>query len=185
MLSLRLRSTSLWLVFRPSLKVCWLHLVPVRSAVFLAALAPCLHFKPLDLLSRDMMFAFVCAGEDFSFLIPVHPMRLHRRHVFASLRYDFVSTASPTRRSGLVRHGYPWVPTDQGLRGPCRVDPTCQKSCRPASGPGDLIHNPSDPGRPWTTLSRLQKTCRACGARFSLDHGGAAAIDPRIAGSPL
>jgi hypothetical protein len=27
----------------------------------------------------------------------------------------------------------------------------------------------------WTTLSRLQKTCRACGASFSLDHGGGTA----------
>jgi hypothetical protein len=53
-----------------------------------------------------------------------------------------------------VRHGYPWVPTDQGPRGPYQVDPTCQKPCRPASGLGDLIHNPDDPGRPWTTLSR-------------------------------
>jgi hypothetical protein len=29
---------------------------------------------------------------------------------------------------GLVRHGYPWVPIDQGPRGPCQVDPTCQKT---------------------------------------------------------
>jgi hypothetical protein len=43
---------------------------------------------------------------------------------------------------GLERHGYPWVPTDQGPGGPCQVDPTCQKPHRPASGPGDLIHNP-------------------------------------------
>jgi hypothetical protein len=40
------------------------------------------------------------------------------------------------------------VPTDQGSRGPCQVDPACQKPCRPASRPGDLIDNPSDPGRP-------------------------------------
>jgi hypothetical protein len=33
----------------------------------------------------------------FSFLILVHPMRLHRRHVFTLLQRDFVSTASPTR----------------------------------------------------------------------------------------
>jgi hypothetical protein len=52
------------------------------------------------------------------------------------------------------KHGYPWVPTDQRPRGPCQVDPTCQKSCRPASGPGDLVYNLGDPGRPWKTLSR-------------------------------
>jgi hypothetical protein len=49
------------------------------------------------------------------------------------------------------RHGYPWVPTDQGLRGPCQVDPTCQKPRRPASGPRDLIHNPGNLGTPRTT----------------------------------
>jgi hypothetical protein len=74
-----------------------------------------------------------------------------------------------------VRHGYPRVPTDQGPRGPCQVDPTCQKPCRPASGPRDLIHNPGGLGRHWTTLSRLRKTCRACGASFSIGHGGSAA----------
>jgi hypothetical protein len=88
-------------------------------------------------------------------------------------------TSSPPLRlhvdRGLVRHGYPWDPTDQGPRGPRQVDPTCQKPCRTASGPRDLIHNPGDPGRPWTILSRSQKTCRACGARFSLDYGGGAA----------
>jgi hypothetical protein len=97
----RLRSTSLCSAFRPSLKVCWLHLIPVRSAVLRATTAPCLHFKPLDLLLRDLMFAFVRAQEDFlSFWIPVHPTRPHRHHVFASHRHDFVSTVSPTRRSG-------------------------------------------------------------------------------------
>jgi hypothetical protein len=46
------------------------------------------------------------------------------------------------------RHGYSWVPTDQGSRGPCQVDPTCQKPRPPASGPGDIIHNPEDLRRP-------------------------------------
>jgi hypothetical protein len=107
-----------------------------------------------------------CSGE-FSFLIPVHPTRPPRHHVFASHRRGFVSAATPARRSGLERHGYTWVPTDQGPGGPCQVDPTCQKPRRPASGPRDLIHNPDDLGRPRTTSSRLQKTCRACGASFS------------------
>jgi hypothetical protein len=93
-----LHSISLWSPFRPSLKVCWLHLIPVRSAILQAMTAPCLHLKPLDLLSRDLMYAFIRAQEDFLFVIPVHPMRLHRCHVFASHRRHFVSTASPTRR---------------------------------------------------------------------------------------
>jgi hypothetical protein len=60
MLPSRLRSTSLWSVFRPSLNVQWLHLTLFRSRILLAVMAPCLHFKPLDLLSRDLMFVFAC-----------------------------------------------------------------------------------------------------------------------------
>jgi hypothetical protein len=48
------------------------------------------------------------------------------------------------------------------------VPPTCKWAQRPYPQPGDF-------GRPWTTLSRLGKTCRVCGASFSLDHGGGAA----------
>jgi hypothetical protein len=33
------------------------------------------------------------------------------------------------------RHGYPWVPTDQGLSHPRQVGPTCQMTCRPTCGP--------------------------------------------------
>jgi hypothetical protein len=32
---------------------------------------------------------------------------------------------------GLERHGNPWVPTDQGPKGPCQVDPTCKWARRP------------------------------------------------------
>jgi hypothetical protein len=81
----------------------------------------------------------------------------------SSLRIDMTSS-QPLRLHvdrGLERHGYPWVPTDQGPGGPCQVDPMCQKLDR------DLIHNPDDLGRPRTTSSRLGKTCRACGASFS------------------
>jgi hypothetical protein len=67
MLPSRLRSTSLWSASRPSLKVCWLHLIPVRLAVLQATTAPCLHSKPLDLHSGDLMFAFVHAEEGFLF----------------------------------------------------------------------------------------------------------------------
>jgi hypothetical protein len=66
---------------------------------------------------------------------------------------------------GLERHGYPWVPIDQGPRGLYQVDPTCQKPHRPASGPIDLIHNPEDLGRYQKTLSRSQRIRRAWSTR--------------------
>jgi hypothetical protein len=49
------------------------HLTLFRSKILLAVIAPCLHFKPLDLLSRDLMFVFVYAQEDFSSLDPHTP----------------------------------------------------------------------------------------------------------------
>jgi hypothetical protein len=42
------------------------------SKILLAVMAPCLHIKPLDLLSRDLMFVFVYAQEDFLLWI-LHP----------------------------------------------------------------------------------------------------------------
>jgi hypothetical protein len=36
---------------------------------------------------------------------------------------------------GLVRHGYPWVPTDQAHNYPRQVGPAHQKTRRPVSGP--------------------------------------------------
>jgi hypothetical protein len=82
---------------RPPLKVRWLRMILSRSGILLAVMAPCLHIKPLDLLSRDLTFVFVRTLEDFLLLIPVHPTRFHRRYVFALLRRDFVSTSTPTR----------------------------------------------------------------------------------------
>jgi hypothetical protein len=55
------------------LKVRWLLLILFRSRILLEVMAPCLHFKPLDLLSKDLMFIFVCAQEDFSSLDPHAP----------------------------------------------------------------------------------------------------------------
>jgi hypothetical protein len=91
----------------------------------------------------------------FPFLIPVHPMRLHRRHIFTSHQRDFVSAASPTRRSGACET---WVPT-----GPHR--PGSQRSL--SSGP-DLpealpickwAQRPyPQPRRPWKTLDDLIQT---------------------------
>jgi hypothetical protein len=102
-----------------------------------------------------------------NFFIPVHLTR--PSGATSSLCID-VNSFPPLQLHvdrGLERHGYPWVPTDQGPRGPCHVDPTGQKARRPANAPGDLIHNPDDLGRPRTTSSRLRKTWRACGASFS------------------
>jgi hypothetical protein len=134
----------------------------------------CLHFDLLDLCSRSSMFGFVRAQDDFLYWSPCTLRDLI--DVTSSLRIDVTSSPPLCLHvdRGLERHGYPWVPT-QGPRGPCQVDSTCQKPCRHVSGPKDLIRNPGDLGKPWTTLSRLRKTCRACGASFSLDHDGGAA----------
>jgi hypothetical protein len=101
------------------------------------------------------MFDFVCASEGFPFWIHVHPMRPQRRHVFTSLRHDIVSFATPTRRSGLERHGYIWVPTD--LEAPV-------KWTRPIRSPIDLQVDPEtlsttpatleDLGRPYPNPGR-------------------------------
>jgi hypothetical protein len=95
--------------------------------------------------------------------------------------YPYVRQAYDFSRNS-VRHGYPWVPTDQGPRGPCQMDLTYQKPSQPASGSGDLIHSPDDFGRPRTTLSRSRVTCWAFGASLSLDHGGGAASRPEDRG---
>jgi hypothetical protein len=39
---------------------------------------------------------------------------------------------------GLQRHGYPWIPTDQGPGGPSQEDPTCQKPFDLQVGPETL-----------------------------------------------
>jgi hypothetical protein len=86
---------------------------------------------------------------------------------------------------GLERHGYPWVPTDQGPGGPYQVDPTYQKPHRPTSGPETLSTTPttleyprrphSDPGRPAGLV--VQASPLGCGA--------APPVGPRIVGSAL
>jgi hypothetical protein len=71
------------------------------------------------------MFGFVRAeGDFFLFWITVHPTRPQRCHAFASLRH---ASSQPLRLHidrGLERHGYPWVPTDQGLNRPRQAGPT-------------------------------------------------------------
>jgi hypothetical protein len=51
------------------------------------------------------------------------------------LRHDLSKVAVPTPRSGLVRHGYPWVPTNQSHGRPRQVGPAYQKTRRRVSGP--------------------------------------------------
>jgi hypothetical protein len=46
---------------------------------------------------------------------------------------------------GLVRHGYPWVPTDQAHGHPRQVGPAYQKTRRPASGPNRPSWRPTRP----------------------------------------
>jgi hypothetical protein len=46
---------------------------------------------------------------------------------------------------GLMRHGYPWVPTDQAHDRPRQVGPACQKTRRPDSGPNRPSWQPTRP----------------------------------------
>jgi hypothetical protein len=46
---------------------------------------------------------------------------------------------------GLVRHGYPWVPTDQAHSRPRQVGPAYQKTRRPVSGPNRHSWRPTRP----------------------------------------
>jgi hypothetical protein len=93
----------------------------------------------------------------FSFLIPVHPMRLHRRHIFASLRRDLVSTASPTRRSGACETWVPMGPHRPGSQrslsnGPDQ--PEVLSTCKWAQRPYP------QPWRPWKTSDDLIQTAK-------------------------
>jgi hypothetical protein len=46
---------------------------------------------------------------------------------------------------GLVRHGYPWVPTDQAHGRPRQVGPAYQNTRRPVSGPNRPSWRPIRP----------------------------------------
>jgi hypothetical protein len=180
MLLLLLYATSLWSAYRPSLKVCWSYLIPVRSVVLQATTVPCLHFKPLDLLSRNLMFHFICAQEDFLLWIPVHPMWSHRCHVFASLQHDIVSALRIHVDRGL---------RDMGTRGspPTRVTEVHVKWTRPVRSPADLQVVPETLSTIPATSGdlRLQKTCLACGTSFSPRLRRGTTSRPRIAASSL
>jgi hypothetical protein len=61
------------------------------------------------------------------------------------LRHDLSKVAAPTPRSGVVRHGYPWVPTDQAHGRPRQVGLAYRKTRRPVSGPNRLSWQPTRP----------------------------------------
>jgi hypothetical protein len=88
----------------------------------------------------------------------------------------FVSYAFVRKSFSYIEiHGYPWVPTDQGPGGPCQVDPTCQKPCRPASGPNDLIHNPGDLGNHGQPYPDSGRPVGLVAQASPVDRGGGAA----------
>jgi hypothetical protein len=51
------------------------------------------------------------------------------------LRHDLSGRCAYTSLGVLVRHGYPWVPTDQAHDRPRQVGPAYWKTRRPVSGP--------------------------------------------------
>jgi hypothetical protein len=70
-----------------------------------------------------------------------------------------------------VRHGYPWVPTDQAHGRPRQVGPAHQKTRHLLVGPTDLVGGPHDLLKtfqkiPRTTLSRREDSL-ACKTRQS------------------
>jgi hypothetical protein len=61
------------------------------------------------------------------------------------LHHDLSKVPAHTPLSGLVRHGYPWVPTDQAHGRPRQVGPAYQKNRRPVSGPNRPSWQPTRP----------------------------------------
>jgi hypothetical protein len=67
------------------------------------------------------------------------------------LCHDLSKVDARTPRSGLVRHGYPWVPTDEAHGRP-------DKWVRPTRRPADLSVGPTDlVGSPHVLLKTFQK----------------------------
>jgi hypothetical protein len=89
---------------------------------------------------------------------------LDRRACYSTCRWlqDFVITPSRSlhlhNTQGLVRHGYPWVPTNQDHDRPQQVGPTHQKTSRPDSGPNRPDLWSQRPSRRFlqTTLSNIR-----------------------------
>jgi hypothetical protein len=95
---------------------------------------PTSYRSSLDLLSFDKTTNRSIAKSSCSFFL------LDRRARYSTCRWlqDFVMTLSRSLRlhiaRGLVRHGYPWVPTDQAHGRPRQVGPAYYKTRRPVSG---------------------------------------------------
>jgi hypothetical protein len=75
------------------------------------------------------------------------------------LRHDLLRSLRLHIARGLVRHGYPWVPTDQAHGRPRQVASAYQKTHRPDSGPNWPSCRPTRPPEDLpedsqTTLSR-------------------------------
>jgi hypothetical protein len=132
------------------------------------------------------MFDFVRAQEDFSFFGSPCTLR-DFSGTTSLLRFNMTSSQSLHLHvdRGLERHGYSWVPTDQGPGGPYQVDPTCQKPHRPASGPRDLIHNPRQPWKTTGDLIQITEDPPGLWRKLPLGRGATPPVGPRIAGSSL
>jgi hypothetical protein len=147
---------------------------------------PCLHFD-LRTYVPGARCLTSCALEGFSFFFG-SPCTLRDLDDAMNSPHFNMTLSRPLCLHvdwGLESNACPCVPTDQGPRGPCQVDPTYQKPCRPASGPGDLIHNP-------VTLDDSKKPYLDPGGSTGLggqgellDHGLAPLIGPQIAGYSL
>jgi hypothetical protein len=74
---------------------------------------------------------------------------------------------------GLVRHGYPWVPTDQAHGRPRQVGPYCQKTHQPVNGPNRPSWRPTRPPEDLPEDSRWPYPERpqdlTCKTRHSVD----------------
>jgi hypothetical protein len=89
----------------------------------------------LTTMKSDIQFS-VCLCARFQ----AFPRTSHRqavKHIFRYLRHtpDFGLWYSVSFSLALVRHGYPWVPTDQAHDHPRQVGPAYQKTRRSVSGP--------------------------------------------------
>jgi hypothetical protein len=113
------------------------------------------------------MFDFVRALEGFFYPRAPYVTSAVPCLFFASTGPHLGAVATPTRRSGLERHGYPWVPTNQGLNCPRQVGSTYLKTRQPVSEPYPTWHMGP---RTWKQLGVQVKTVHTK-RRVSLSGG--------------
>jgi hypothetical protein len=178
--------TTLGSASKPSLKLCWSYLVPVRSVVYPAMTGPCPHFKPLDLLSRSLMFTFIHAQEDFILFDPCAP--------YAASSVPCLRFASTRRR--LSRFAYTSIGglSDMCTHGspPTRVSEVQVKWTQPARSPTDLQVGPETLSTILVTLEDRKRPhpdskrpVELVAQASPLDHGAVPPVGPRIAGSSM